>query len=75
MRHFRSRPEGINVYLLSNGEVTETDPDSQTVFWAAGDGPEGCVTVTRAFYGGHDAYEINDTEASLLTGAGYTVDA
>lgn len=69
-RHFRARPEGINVYILSDNTVTEVDPDGTTVFWAAS---EGSPYVVQAFYGGHDNYNINQATADLLTGEGYTV--
>ena len=69
-RHYRSRPEGINVYLLSDDTITEDDPDQERVFWAEA---EGTPYVKRAFYGGHDDYDLTDAEATLLTDAGYTV--
>jgi hypothetical protein len=69
-RHYRSRPEGVNVYVLSDGTVTEDDPDQETSFWYA---PDGNPYVKVAFYGGHDAYEITDEIAALLVSQGYTV--
>ena len=69
-RHYRTRPEGINVYVLSDGTVTETDPDGTNVYWQAA---EGSPYVTECFYGGHDAYNISDATAALLISEGYTV--
>ena len=75
-RYFRSRPEGINVYYLSDGTVTENDPDGTTVFWAASDvGRTTQPYVAQAWYGGHDAYALTSAQATALTAAGYTVDA
>jgi hypothetical protein len=69
-RHYRGRPEGINVFLLSNGTITEEDPDSENTFWERGDGQPYVMT---AWYGGHDDYNVTDYEAALLQAAGYTV--
>jgi len=71
MRHFRSRPEGTNVYYLSDGEVTETDPDSVNVFWHSYD---GSPYVQRVFWGSTaDPYDLTASEATALDDAGYTV--
>jgi hypothetical protein len=74
-RHYRSRPEGRNVYVLSDGTVTEDDPDSETVHWFGGhDSPaDGTPYVVHVFYGGHDDYIIDDATATLLAAEGYTV--
>lgn len=69
-RHYRSRPEGISVFLLSDSTLTESYPDSERVFWSKAD---GTPYVVYAFYGGHDDYEITQSIADLLTAAGYTV--
>lgn len=72
----RARPAGVNVYILSDGTVTEDDPDGTRVVWNAdgyGDDAATAKYVVRVFYGGHDDYEVNATEAALLTGAGYTL--
>jgi hypothetical protein len=55
---------------MSDGTVTENDPDQQTSFWFASD---GSPFVSIAFYGGHDNYVISDEIAALLTAEGYTV--
>ena len=70
-RHYRARQEGTNVYYLSDGTVTETDPDSTTVFWHF---YEGSPYVKRWFEGSTaDAYELTAAEADALESAGYTV--
>lgn len=69
-RHYRARPEGRNVYILSDGTVTELDPDQETMFW---DRADGSPYVVVALYGGHDSYEVTSAQATLLTNAGYTV--
>lgn len=69
-RHFRARPEGRNVYVLSDDTVTEDDPDGTSASWAAG---EGIPHVVHAFYGGHDDYNISEAVADLLTDEGYEV--
>lgn len=71
-RHYRSRPEGINVYYLSDGTITEDDPDGENVVWAQGD-KVGATYVVTAWYGGHDDYQLTTAEATALTLAGYTV--
>lgn len=71
-RHYRSRPEGINVYMLSDGSITEEDPDGEAVVWSRGD-KAGAVYVTQAWYGGHDDYNLTDAQATALTDAGYTI--
>ena len=68
-RHYRARPAGRNVYLLSDNTVTETDPNGRTVFWQQAD---GSPYVSRAFYGGHDSYIISAAEKTILDAAGYT---
>lgn len=73
-RHFRSRPEGVNVYYLSDGTVTENDPDGIAVFWTAADvGRTTQPYVKTAWYGGHDSYDLTSAESTALTAAGYTV--
>lgn len=57
-------PIGVNVYLYSDGTVTNTDPVTEEQ-WAD----------VRAFYGGHGPYSISTAEAAALVGAGYTVEA
>lgn len=56
-RHYGGQPEGRNVYILTDGTVTENDQSDQTL-------------VARTLFGGH--YEtVTDAEALLLTAAGY----
>jgi hypothetical protein len=57
MRHYGTVTEGRNVYILTNGTVTETDP----LDWS---------TVAHALWGAH-VEEITDAEAALLAAAGY----
>jgi hypothetical protein len=77
-QHYRARPEGINVFLYSDGTVSEDEPDGTDRVWSIRDRNGDAINatyITRCFYGGHDAYEISQAEADLLTNAGYTVDA
>lgn len=77
-RHYRPRPEGINVYVLSDGSVTESDPNGSSILWREADRSpeteEDAVTVVHVFWGGHEAETITDAMAAILIGAGYTVD-
>ncbi len=71
MRNFRPRQEGTNVYFLSDGTVTETDPDSTTVFW---DKSWGSPYVAMAWWGSTaDPYELTEAQAQALTDAGYSL--
>lgn len=76
-RHYRARPVGRNVYILSDDTVTERDPDGYSILWResdrTSDATPGCPHVTHVFWGGHDADEITDEEAVLLEDAGYDV--
>lgn len=71
MRHHGGNPRGRNVYYLSDGTVTETDPDSRAVFWTRS---EGSPYVVQTWWGSTaSAYEVTAAQASALTTAGYTV--
>lgn len=71
MRNFDATNRGLNVYLLSDGTVTETDPDSETVFWNPQD---GTPYVARAFWGAPAGpYDLSAAEEAALTNAGYEV--
>lgn len=76
-RHYRSRPVGRNVYIMSDNTVTETDPDGYSSLWKEsdrmGDTLAGCPHVSHVFWGGHDAEAVTGAEATLLTNAGYVV--
>jgi hypothetical protein len=75
-RHYRARPEGVNVYLLSDDTITEEDPDGSQVVWSRNDRTGDSINakwVVTAWFGGHDNYELTDHEAALLAAAGYTV--
>jgi hypothetical protein len=77
-RHYRARPEGTNVFYLSDGTVTETEPDGESVVWTADERQshnQNAPYVVRAFYGGHDNYEVNSNEANALIAEGYHVGA
>lgn len=70
-RHHGGNPRGRNVYYLSDGTVTETDPDSRSVFWTRA---EGTPYVEVTWWGSTaDAYTVTAAQASALTTAGYTV--
>lgn len=73
-RHYRSRPEGINVFELSDGTITEDDPDGTAVVWSPGDRTGDSIDalyVVTAWYGGHDDYVLTDAQETALTDAGY----
>jgi hypothetical protein len=59
-RHMNAGARGVNVYLLTDGTVTEIQPDNWDV-------------VDRVFYGGHEAHQVNSEEKAILEAAGYTV--
>jgi len=64
-------PRGRNVYYLSDGTVTETDPDGSNVFWTASEGSPYVVTV---WWGSTASpYEVTADQATALSNAGYTV--
>lgn len=64
MRYYAPRPEGRNVYMLTDGTITEADPDGTTVTWD---------DVATVWWGGHEAVEVTAAQAAALTAAGYTV--
>lgn len=67
MRYFGTLDRGRNVFLLKNGTITETDPDSQTVLWS---------DVDTVWWGSAaEPYVVTSAQAALLTAAGYTVEA
>lgn len=72
LRWHGGNPRGRNVYFLSDGTVTETDPDGQTVFWT--DRGDGSTFVEQAWWGSTASpYEVTAEQAAALTAAGYTV--
>ena len=71
MRYFGTLDRGRNVYYLSNGVVTESDPDSVAVFW---DQSAGSPFVAQVWWGSADVpYSVTAEQAAALTAAGYTV--
>lgn len=72
MAHYGSATRGRNVFYLSDGTVTETDPDSITVFWT--NQGNGLPYVVQAWYGSvASPYTVTSAQATALTAAGYTV--
>lgn len=70
-RYFSAGRRGKNVYYLSNGTVTETDPDTSSVFWSRS---EGSPYVVTTWWGSTASpYEVTAAQAAALTSAGYTV--
>lgn len=57
MRHYGGQPEGVNVYILTSGAVTQDDPVDLSL-------------VAHTLWGGH-VEPITAAEATLLTAAGY----
>lgn len=76
-RHYRSRPEGVNVFIYSDGTVSESEPNGSTALWReadrTGDTEPTAPYVTHVFWGGHEPEEVTEAEAALLTAAGYEV--
>lgn len=71
-RHFSAGQRGRNVYYLSDGTVTEVDPDSETVYWE--DPGDGSTYVAQMWWGSTaSAYTVTSAQATALTDAGYTV--
>lgn len=71
MRYYGTMERGRNVFYLSDGSVTETDPDSRSVFWTENAGSPYVVTV---WWGAPAVpYDVTAEEAAALTAAGYTV--
>lgn len=71
-RHYKARPEGVDVFLYSDGSARTTPPDSRTSFWSAMDTTRTTQPyVTHAFWGGHAPETITTAEAALLTAAGF----
>lgn len=65
-------PRGRNVFYLSDGSVTEADPDSRVVFWS--NPGDGSTYVVQTWWGSTDQpYTVTSAQASALTTAGYTV--
>jgi hypothetical protein len=59
-RFYPARAKGVNVWIAS-GAVTTTQPADDT-------------TITRTLYGGHESpSDLTDTEADLLSAAGYAI--
>jgi hypothetical protein len=56
-KHVALSPRGRNVFLLTNGNITENQPSDAT-------------TVSKIYYGGH-ATEVTAEEVAALTAAGY----
>jgi hypothetical protein len=57
LRHYAPLPRGRNIFKLADGTYVENEPADRS-------------TVTVTYYGGHD-HEVDATEASALTAAGY----
>lgn len=75
-RHYRGRPVGRNVYLYSDGTVSEVDPDGLHTFARQEEGSpyaQGKSKTAAFFQGGTGPYTITAAQATLLTNAGYTV--
>lgn len=71
MRYYGTMPRGRNVYYLSDGTVTENDPDSRSVFWTR---EAGSPYVHTVWWGAPETpYTVTSAQATALTDAGYTV--
>lgn len=71
MAHYGTMPRGRNVFYLSDGTVTETDPDSTTVFWRS---DQGSPYVVQTWWGAPaEPYDVTTEQANALVAAGYTV--
>lgn len=76
-RHYRPRARGINVYILTDGTVTQEHPSETSPITTFGPPfPPGYVTVTQVgvrltLFGGHVDQEISEADATILEAAGY----
>lgn len=71
-RHYPPSLQAVNVYILTDGTVTEEFPAS--TYNADGSlALKGEERIARAFTG-TGPHTITDAEAAILTGAGYEVD-
>lgn len=64
------------MFLLSDGTITESEPDGTAVVWSPNDRNGDAINakyVVVAWYGGHDNYEVTDAQAAILQANGYTV--
>lgn len=77
--HYRSRPRGRTILLLSAGtcvaldwpaQVVPTEPAEGDPFTESGIGGYLYTEIDRVFLGGH-VYRITDEEAARLTTCGY----
>lgn len=62
-RFYRPWDAGVNVFLLLDGSVTQNEPVHDGVT---------PPPIRRTFHGGH-VHPVDDSEAALLTAAGYVV--
>lgn len=79
-RYYKSRPEGVNVYIYKAGSpaatafgrVSENDPI--TVYNSAGVAiSTGWEDLELVAWGGHGPITVNSDQAAALVAAGYTV--
>jgi hypothetical protein len=71
--HYETTEQAKNIYILTDGTVTEFTPPA--TYDANGDLlllPH--ERVAHAFVGGGGPVAVTDAEATILTDAGYTVD-
>lgn len=71
MAHFEANVQVNNVWIWSDGTVSESQPP----FLNNADGDIGTSVpyAARVFYGSHTYSDVTDAEKALLQGAGYVV--
>lgn len=67
--HFRPNVSVNNVFIWSDGTVSETQP----AYWEQNPADPTGIYIQRVFYGAHSYTDVTDAEKALLVAAGYTV--
>ncbi len=60
-RHYRGHQSARNVYYLTDGTVTERQPDDDSL-------------VAHTWFGGHEPQVVTEPQAIALRAAGYTLE-
>jgi len=60
-RFYNARAKGRNLWIVNDATVATDQPTDET-------------TITRTIHGGHTGPDLTETEADLLSVAGYTID-
>lgn len=69
MGRYEAGTRGVNVWIWSDGTVSQDQPPG----WEQNPSAPTAPYVQRAFYGSHTYTDVSDAEKALLQAAGYTV--